>query len=224
MESDRRGSEEVGASDLTIPRIEICQALSKCRKKSDANYIAGIEEGDMYNSVTREIYGALVVVIPVYYRKEWLLWRDQDLGGGFAGAHPTPELAEAARRQQDKPEEWEAIDTAQQFVLIIREYGKLEEAVLAMAKSKGRVSRDWNSLIRMAGGPRFSRRYRVEGVEAQNTAGQDYFNVRVAAAGFVDEDQFRAAEKAYGMVNSGLAVVDYTDAADDEVIDGDSEM
>lgn len=208
---DSRGSEEVSAADLTIPRIEICQALSKCRKKNDPAYIAGIEEGQMYNSVSREVYGPEISVIPVYFRKEYLLWRDQSLGGGFGGSYPTFQDAQHALDSVDKPGEWEITDTAQQFVLLVRTDGSTEEAVLSMAKSKARVSRDWNSMIRMAGGPRFSRVYKVEGVAAQNSKSQDFYNMRVSMAGFVTEDQFKKAAHVYEMIKSGAAGVDYSD-------------
>lgn len=218
--NDARGSEEVSASDLTIPRIELCQALSKCRKKSDPNYIDGIEEGQMYNSVSRVIYGGEVSVIPVYFRKEFLLWRDQSLGGGFGGSYASYSDAQQALNSIENPEQWEIVDTAQQFVLVVLKDGGVEEAVLSMAKSKARVSRDWNSLIRMAGGPRFSRVYTVAGVAAQNSKNQDFHTYKVAMAGFVTEEQFKYAESVYNMIKSGSAGVDYSDA--DSI--SDSEM
>jgi hypothetical protein len=68
-------------------------------KKSKAEYIEGIEAGDLYNSVTRAIYGRDVIVIPVGYVKEHLLWKDRDKGGGFGGAYPTETDEEAAKEQ-----------------------------------------------------------------------------------------------------------------------------
>lgn len=204
---DLRGSEHVENSDITIPRIEIVQSLSKVRKKNEAAYIPGIEEGMLYNNVTREVYGDELEVIPVYYTKEWLLWRDADAGGGFGGGYPTREEAEAGKAGLEKPEEYENVETSQQFVLVVKPDG-LEEAVLSMAKSKSRVSRDWNALIRMGGGPRFSRRYLVAGVASQNNNGQDYFNLRVSANGFVDENQFDYAENVYNLITKGAVGVD----------------
>lgn len=206
--NDTRGSEEIGTNDLTIPRIELVQSLSACRKKTDPAYIPGIEEGMLYNNVTRENYGESVNVVPVYFRKEYLLWRSQDLGGGFGGSYQSMPEAEQARLAQEKPEEWETVDTAQQFVLVIKEDGSAEEAVLSMAKSKAKVSRNWNSLIRINGGPRFSRVYRIAGVGDQNPAGQDYYNLSVSNVGFVTEEIFAQAEHIYDLIKSGQASVD----------------
>src|SRR5688572_12124300 len=82
-----RGSENVDMGDVAIPRIEIVQMLSPCLKKNDAAYIEGAEAGMLYNSVTRELYGHKVDVIPVYFKKQWLVWKDRKAGGGFGGAY-----------------------------------------------------------------------------------------------------------------------------------------
>lgn len=205
-----RGSEDVGAEDLVIPRLELVQSLSKCRKKTDPAYIEGCEEGDLYNNLTRELYGPSVKLIPCAFKKEWLLWRDQDLGGGFAGAHPTLADAERERANQEDPDEWESTETHQHFCRLIREDGTSEEVVVSMAKSKMKKSKQWNSLIRINGGDRFSRWYTYEGVPDQNSKGQDYYNVHVKQGGFVNEEQFNAAEKTYESIKSGAARADYS--------------
>lgn len=207
---DDRGSENVEAEDLVIPRLELVQALSKCRKKSDPAYIEGCEEGMLYNNLTRELYGESVTLVPVFFKKEWLLWRDQEEGGGFAGAHPSLSDAERERQNQEEPEEWESIETHQHFCLLVRQDGTTEEVVVSMAKSKMKKSKQWNSLIRINGGPRFSRMYKYEGVPAVNDKNQDYYNVEVKNEGFVTQEIFEHAEKTYGSISSGKAKADYS--------------
>lgn len=216
-----RGSEDVGAEDLVIPRLELVQSLSKCRKKSDPAFIEGIEEGMLYNNVTRQIYGKSVVVCPVMFKKEYLLWRDQDLGGGFGGAHPTKADGEVARQEQEKPDEWEVVDTHQHFCVLVHEDGTFEEIAISMAKSKARISRNWNSLIRINGGDRFARVYKVEGVEDQNDAGKDYYNLKVSGAGFPAEGVYHHAESIYEMMKAGGVSVDRS--TDDIIVDSDAE-
>lgn len=205
---DNRGSEGVGSEDLVIPRLELVQSLSKCRKKTDPAYIAGAEEGMLYNSVTRELYGESVNVIPVMFKKEFLLWRDQDVGGGFGGAFDTEGEAHNAKEAQDNPAEWEVLDTAQHFCLLVKEDGDLQEIVISMSKSKGKCSRKWNSMIRLNGGPRFSRVYTISGVADQNSAGQDYHSLGVKNVGYVNQSQFERAEKVYELIQSGKASAD----------------
>lgn len=207
-----RGAEEVKASDLIIPRLEVVQSLSPCRKKTDPAYIEGAEEGMLFNNVTRELYGTEAVVIPVYFRKQYLLWKDRKKGGGtggFRGAFPN-ELA--AREAVINMEEGDidVAETNEHFCLLVRNNGKVEEIVLSMAKSKMKVSRRWNSLIRMNGGDSFSRAYKVSGVSENNQNGDQFYNLAVVNFGYVTEEIYRRAEALYEQIASGAVKVDTT--------------
>lgn len=215
-QTSNRGSEEVGHDDLVIPRIEVVQSLSTVRKKTSSDYIEGIEEGMLYNSVTKETYGSQVTIVPVLFTKEWLVWRDRKLGGGFAGAYSTEIDAVAAINLLDNPSEWEAVLTHQHFCLVITDTGKLEEAVISMSKSKLKVSKKLNSLVRLNGGDRFSRAYIVSGVTDENSQGQEFYNLNVTNVGFVSEDVFRYAEQTYELIRSGAASADRSFDIDDD--------
>lgn len=204
-----RGSENVGADDLVIPRLELVQDLSPCRKKSDPNYIEGIEEGMLYNNVTRQNYGTEALVIPVFFRKEWLIWKDRNEGGGFRGAFATEAEANAAMADLEDGDKCEVVDTAQHFCLLIQpETGKVEEIVISMNKSKMKVSRKWNSLIRMNGGDSFARVYRVGTVSEKNSKNQDYYNLVISPAGFPTKELYERAEKLYDAIAAGAVQVD----------------
>jgi hypothetical protein len=199
---DNRGNENVTTNDVTIPRLEIVQSLSGCRKKDDPGYIKGAEEGMLYNNVTRELYGESVQVIPVAFRKEYLLWRDLKKGGGFGGAYPSMKEAESAKAEQEVPAEWEIVDTHQHYALAIKD-GKPSPVAISMSKSKAKVSRKWNSLIQLGGNARFSRVYKISGVSDQNDTGQSFYNMSVATVGFTPEVLFRKAEEFYKAVSEG---------------------
>lgn len=207
-QNDQRGSEEVGAEDLVIPRVDLIQGLSKVRKKTDPNYIEGAEEGMFYNVVTRYLYGEKVNVVPVYFQKQYLLWRDADLGGGFGGAHHSHAEAEGARQAQENPEEWEVVDTPTHYCLVLHDDGSTEEAVVSLAKTKAKASRYLNSLVRINGGPRFSRVYQLKGVPEQNSKGQDYYSVQVANVGYVSKELFDQASRLYETIKNGGVRVD----------------
>lgn len=198
-----RGNEHVDMSDMVIPRIEVAQALSKCLKESDAGYIEGAKQGDLYNTVTRENYKQAVKVVPVLFKKEWLAWREQDLGGGFAGAYPSAAECQQRINQEEKPEEWEATETAQQLVLVVKEDGSTEEAVVSMNKTKLKVSKNWNSMIRLNGNDRFSRMYVLHSTDETNSANKDYKNFGVFNGGFPPPDVYKRAEALYDAVMSG---------------------
>lgn len=224
MNSDSvRGQENVTLDDVTIPRLGLIQSLSPQRKKSDPSYIEGAEEGLLFNTVTSELYGASVLFVPVLFRKEFLIWKDQNSGGGFLGAFDTEEEAKQEFANKDYEGKvtdkgdpmYEIVDTAQQFGLIIDPKGKKrpEEIVLSMSKSGMKASRQLNSMAKMAGGDRFSRVYEVKGIETANSAGQEYYAHNIRSVGFVDEPTFRAAEKMYDSVKSGAKNAAYDQGA-----------
>jgi hypothetical protein len=205
LKQGNRGAENVGTDDMIIPRIELIQALSPVRKKSDPAYIDGAEEGMLYNNVTRTLYGTEVTVVPVYYTKQFLVWKDRKAGGGgsngFRGAFATKELAD--RAIADLAEEaLEVSDTAQHFVLV-RNGDDWQEAVISMAKSKIKVSKRWNSLMRLTNTDSFSRAYKLSATTETNARNESYFNFNVAALGFVNKDLYERAEKLYETIRSG---------------------
>ncbi len=197
------GNEGVGADDLIIPRLEIVQAMSPCIDRSSAAYIDGAQVGDIYNSVTREVYGPRVLVVPVLFKKEWLVWRDRQKGGGFRGSYPTPDQAEARIQEEEAPQEFDAIETAQQFVLVLREDGSTEQAVVSMSRTKMKVSRKWNSLIRLNGHDRYSRVYILGTVDETNSQNQKYKNWVVQVRGFAPEPVYKEAHEIYTGLTSG---------------------
>lgn len=198
-----RGSEHVTQEDLVIPRLELVQSLSPCRKKTDQMYIEGAEEGMMFNSVTRELYGPEVKVVPVAFRKEYLLWKDRKAGGGFKGAFPTVAAAEHARSMLEDGDKVEVSDTAQHFCLLLHPDGRVEEIVMSLAKSKLKTSRLWNSLIRIAETDSFAKWYRVQGVTQTNANGDEFYGFNISVGQFVDEPVYRRAEKLYAAIESG---------------------
>jgi hypothetical protein len=213
MDSDtKRGQEGVGVDDLTIPRLQLIQDLSPQRKKNDPQYIEGAEEGMMFNSVTKALYGEEVIFIPCYYRKEWVIWKSQSEGGGFIGAFPTQASALKEFREQELEGEvdkkgnpvYEINDTGQQFGLIVNEDGTTEDIVLSLSKTKRKVDRQLNTIIKMAGGDRFSRMYKIKAVQDENSAGQNFYNFAVDLMGYVgNEETYRRAEGLYEAISEG---------------------
>lgn len=208
-----RGSEGVGTSDLVIPRLDIVQSLSPYRQKNDPKFITGCEEGDLVNSVTLVNYGDEVTIVPVIFRKEYLVWRDRKLAeqlklgagaGGFFGAYQTLEAADArASEEGGKAKAITIIDTPQNFCLLVNnKTGKAEEIVISMPRSKAKVARKWNSLIRMYEGDRFSRAYRIGTVFEKGQKG-DFYNYDVSLVGFPSVEIYKMAEKLYTDVVSG---------------------
>lgn len=224
----QRGSEGVTNQDLVIPRLEIVQALSPAVKRNDPGFIKGAEVGMLTNSVTRELYGDKVMVVPLYFVKAWLVWKERkdkngkSQEGGFFGSFNTEEEAQQRVKKEDPDGRFNVVatDTPQHFCLLLNmSTGEVDEIMVSMAKSKAKISRQWNSLIRAAGGDRFSRVYEL-GTVAVKRGDDDYVNYSVAARGFPNKTVYARAEETYKKIAAGerKVVMDVTgmDVSDDE--------
>jgi hypothetical protein len=197
-----RGSEQVAVDDLTIPRIGIVQDLSPERKRNDANYIEGAEEGMMFNSVTRKLYPGSILVIPVYYRKEFFLWKPRKEGGGFRGVYPS--MDQAMRAQASLDENVDIKDTGQQFVLVSDDDGVTwSEAVLSMSGSNMTVSKKWNADLRLKECDRFATVYEVSAIQKTNSQGTFYV-YKIVWKGWAQEAWYKQAEQTYEAIAAGL--------------------
>lgn len=233
IKDEQRGSENVGQEDIIIPRLEIIQALSPQVKPGDAKYIEAAKPGMLVNSVSQQLYGKEAIVVPVVYVKQWLVWmkrKDKNgkgLPGGFFGAFNTPEEAKDRMEQEGgDANNIEVLDTPQHLCLLL-DYntGKTEEVMISMPRTKAKISRQWNSLVRMAGGDRFARAYRIGTAMEKNKNGEDYMNYTVAQLGFPNKAVYLKAEALYKMMEAGRAVtMDVTDYAESSSTDADSEM
>lgn len=216
MGDSNRGSEEVGFDDLTIPRLDVIQDLSPQHKKNKPEYITGAEPGILFNTVTSTLYGGSVHFVPVYFRKEWVIWKDIKAGGGFRGAHATQQEAVNALAELDDSEQCDIQDTGQHFGLIVHKDGTTEDIVISMSKSKMKASRQLNSMVRIRGGDRFSSMYEIKAVEAQNAAGQDYWNINIKPLGFVSKEIYAAGEALYEQVKLGTKDVNRNESDKEE--------
>lgn len=200
-----RGNEGVSAEDMVIPRLAIIQDLSPQWKEGKDEYIEGAKVKSIFNTATQQLYGESMVVVPVLFRKEWVIWKDIDSGGGFRGAFPDAATAAAELQKLDDAGQCEVVDTGQHFVLVLDPETMLpvEQAVISMSKSQMKISRKWNTTIQTFGGDRFERAYTLEVADDKNAAGQEYYNWKVTPIGFVNEETFKAAEKLYEDVKKG---------------------
>jgi hypothetical protein len=216
MKDAERGSEDVTTDDITLPRIDLVQDLSPQIKRNKPEYIEGAEPGMLFNTVTKELYGeGGLIFIPVYFNKVWIIWKDRDSGGGLRGIFDTEAEAKQALAALEDGNLCEINDTAQHYGLVRRDNGDLQEVVISMSKSKLKASRQLNTLVRVAGGDRFSRAYRVESAEDSGSKG-DYWNLKITQLGFVDEHTYASAESMYESVKAGQRGVNYNEDPDSD--------
>jgi hypothetical protein len=215
-----RGSENVGTKDIMLPRLEIIQAQSPIKDENpDAR------DGLLFNTVTGEILGEEAFVVPVFYRMEYLVWKDQDAGGGFFGAYDTENEARARISEEasngEDPTLLEVVDTPVHYCLCVNPDMTTQQIVISMSKSKAKVSRKWNAVIQICGGDRFARAYKLTTFKDKNKQNKTFFNYVVQPAGFPPEAIYREAERLYNVFKTQGVKANHEAAAgaDRETVD-----
>ena len=210
------GFESVSQSDLQIPFLRILQALSPQLKKSDAAFIAGAAQGDIFNTVTNKTWLAEegVVVLPIFFQMKFLEFVPRGQGGGFVGELSADcDEVRTAVRDKDTGMELltngnELVRTAQHYIKIVHEDGSLESAIVDMKKTQLKRSRLWLSLMMMqkhngATLPSFAKRYRLRSVEDGNDKGS-WGSWSISLEGDVASiEDYKESKDMHGRIRSG---------------------
>lgn len=210
-----RGNEHVSTQDLLIPRIDVLQALSPQVNAKKEEYIEGAKVGQLFNTLTNEVFDSIGIT-PVTFARKYLVWvdRKKDADGGLLGVFDTEPEAQTFLESRSDKDKLEISTTGEHLVLT--DTG--EEVMISMAKSKLKVSRKFNSLIRLQGGDRFSRRYELTSMDDSSAQG-DFMNLKITPAGFPSEEVYKKAEALYTSIEQGTAAkrsTDYSDITEEE--------
>ena len=199
-QDSNRGNENVSSDDLQLPRLDVLQALSPQINKKKESYIDGAEVGMLFNTLTGELYPNGVRITPISFKKSYLVWVDRklDSSGGLRGVFDNQAEAERFVAADPDKAKLEVVPTAEHLVLL----DDGSEIILSMAKSKMKVSRKFNSLVRLSGGDRFSRSYMVVSVEDEGAQGE-YQNINLIQDGYPSQEVYQKAEALYTAISSG---------------------
>ncbi len=143
------------ADEMQIPFVRILQALSPQLNKKKPEYIEGASSGDMFNTVTGEIWDGEegAVVIPCYQVTKYLEFTPREEGGGYRGEiAPNDPILQKTSRMGSKevlPHGNELVKSDQHYCLIVSSDGVLQPAVIDMKSSQLKVSRRWKTQIAM---------------------------------------------------------------------------
>ena len=227
------GFEEATRDAFAIPFLRVLQDLSPQVKKKMAGYVEGARPGQIYNTVTKEVEER-VRVIPCYYSQSFIEWVPRDAKGGkeggakgFVAAHPpgSPIIHKAVREGSRNilPNGNELQDTRQHFVLVLREDGSTEQAMIAMASTQLKVSRRWMSQMkaamiphngRLIPAPSFAWSYALSSEEEANEQGSWYSWVIADRERVVDPDVYARARAFCASMREGKVNINYEEARD----------
>jgi hypothetical protein len=159
--------------------------LSPQLNKQDPLYIKGAEQGDIFNTVSGEIYKADtgLTVVPAYFEKKFLEFALRSTGGGFIKElSPDDKDINLTNREgtiEMLPSGNELVRTHQHLVIAKGE-NEMAPAVLDMKKTQLKVSRRWNTLkngIRLPSGkpmPLYGTAWKITTVSESNDQGTWY--------------------------------------------------
>ncbi len=191
------GFEDITASTMAIPFVRILQKLSPQLNKQKAEYIEGAEEGDWFNTTTKEVYGPEINVIVLKFEHLYIEWKPNR--GGFVGYH-TPENAE--RLTVDKTfGAWKTDkgnDLIETFIYMCLIEGHEAEGivVLSFTSSAIKMAREWNRLMTthiMQNGERALPYYLVWKLSAEYKENEkgSWYAPRVKFLHYVNEMQYK---------------------------------
>jgi hypothetical protein len=217
------------SSEMQIPFVRILQAMSPQLKKREAEYIEGSEQGDMFNTVTKQHWTGEdgITVIPCFQTTKYLEFTPRDQGGGFRGEiAPTDPILKRTERMGAKemlPTGNELVKSDQHYCLVVEPDGTYQPVVIDMKSSQLKVSRRWKTQIamqkiahprdgRMVTPPLFATQWKFTTVEESNDQGT-WFNYSIEKIGLLEDRQLLQEAKSF---RDSVAAGEVKAAADPE--------
>jgi len=142
------GFENVTANDVSIPFLKMLQKMSPEVDKTQPEYIKDAEQGDIINTLTKEVYKNGIKVIPCNFRKESIEWVLQEKGGGLKGIHSgdTPLWDTVTVDEKGRsilPNGNQLAATANHYVLYKDHSNEWQSAIISLSGTQLKKSKQW---------------------------------------------------------------------------------
>ena len=105
QEGENAGFEQINSATMAIPFAKVLQKLSPELDKSNSAFNEDAEEGDIINTVTKEIYGKSLNLIVLKFDHVYVEWTPKEKGGGLVDYH-SPENAMRLKTPDSKFGKW----------------------------------------------------------------------------------------------------------------------
>jgi len=193
---DRTGTENITRDDMQMPRLGIAQSLSPERDESDPKFIEGLIEGNMFNNLTKQIYGngPVPFIIVRSDRPRWVEFVPRELGGGVKDPNVPANDPRTAFQADGKP------PIATKFYDFVIMLLPSREIVSVSFKGTGlKIARQLNALIAMRGTAVFTGVYALSTIMTKNAKGR-FAIPQVKNAGFASGELLDYAKKTFAAV------------------------
>lgn len=151
------GSENVTKEDILVPFIRIVQSMSKERIKAEEKYIEKAEEGDFFNTVTRQLWkaGEGLYMVPISYARNYTEWEkgDEKEDGKFIRDHGNDTSTWDKTFENDDGDKETADGTimsesGNMYVFVVDpKTGAFEPAVVSFSGTQWKKVRQWVSRL-----------------------------------------------------------------------------
>ena len=192
------GSENVSASDMTIPMLKLAQVLSPECTLTNAKFIKDLTIGHIFNSLTGEYFDSLNVV-NLKFETGFTIFKKRTEGGGFEGNHDSMEAALQHLAENNLiADQHEITETAVHYVGVLDEAGQNPKlAKVYMSKSNKKVSDGWNTELAGKEADRFATVWNLSSVTENSSQGQPYQVFKPTLAGWAAEDLYKECRATY---------------------------
>ena len=148
------GFENVKTTSLALPILKLLQNGSGEAQRRNQNYVEDAEPGMFLNIVTKKLYDGAkgIEVIPCHYKLEYQEWADFGTGSNRPEniyADDSEILSKTTKdgSGKDRLDNGNYILTVGQHYILIADGDSIEQALVSMSSSQGKISRGWNSMM-----------------------------------------------------------------------------
>lgn len=185
MEMDSgAGVKEMTMDDVAVPYLYVVQKGTPQADEDNEKYLEGCKPGMFLNNVTERFYDGRekgVIVIPCYYERKYVEWKDRDNGqGGYVQDHDIDSGILSKTRPNSKGQPTLdngniIMETAYHYVNMYDEVDeRWEEIIIPMKSTMLKNSRRWNKTLMSTlipgtakQAPRWLYPYRLKSVKQQ---------------------------------------------------------
>lgn len=218
------GFEGMSQDDFALPFLRLLTNTSP-----EVGEVEGAMPGMVYNTVTGDLYDGKkgIEVVPCAYVRQYIEWAPRGSGSGAPVAMYPATSDVLSRTHREPGDNKDYLDngnyienTANHYVMVIRDDGTPEPALISMKSTQLKKSRKWNSMmqsVKVAGKnglftpPMYSQVYRLTTVAESNDKGK-WFGWEVERIGPVEDATVYQAAKAFALsVNAGEVKVKHHD-------------
>jgi hypothetical protein len=190
--------------DLVLPRLSICQANTPQRKKAELTYVEGLDESMLFNTVSGEIYGQEVTVIPLFFFRQRMYFAPLAEGGGILcqsqngldGGRLHPSDCATCSHAQFKNEGDDSRPDCQLLLNYMCLLPSGDPIVFSLKSTGLKAAKQLNAQIRMSKLDMFAKTLNIR-VVSQTKNNNQFWAPQLKWADFVPEELYTAAQQMF---------------------------